>query len=77
MAYQPFRGPLGLWPWPILNLILSIIYARVSITASIPQVQASASSHKGFHNIEKFMIKYNEAGDPVEIVVHRKVEPNE
>jgi len=71
LAYQPFRGILGLWPWPIVNLILSIIYGRVQMA---PQ---QTSTSKGFHNIEKFIIKYNEAGDPIEVIVHRKVEPNQ
>ncbi|RLJ01971.1 MAG: hypothetical protein DRP11_03630 [Candidatus Aenigmatarchaeota archaeon] len=22
-----FRGPLGIWPWPLVNLILAIIYS--------------------------------------------------
>lgn len=40
--------------------------------------KTGSSPPKGFHNVEKFQIKYDaKSGDPVEIIVHRKVEPNE
>jgi hypothetical protein len=84
MAYYPFRGVLGLWPWPLVNMILASIYAEGAyrtVGAQTSQTPAQApvqrSPSLGFHNVEKFKIVYNEAGDPVEIIVHRKVEPNE
>jgi hypothetical protein len=63
----------------VLALINAGAYGRVGTQTSQTPTQAPAqnSPSLGFHNIEKFKIVYNEAGDPVEIIVHRKVEPNE
>ena len=81
MLQPQFKGPFGVWPFPILNYFMCFLIAsqqRLGIYGLSKTLPGHPSSSKGFHNLEKFEIKYDKnTGDPIEIVVHRKVEPNE
>jgi len=72
---RDFRGPLGIWHFPIINLILSIIRSRFggSVGASRPLL----SSPKGFENVEEIEVVEDEKGDIKRIIVHRRVVPIE
>lgn len=36
-----FKGPLGLWPWPVMNLVLSIITKLSGKNGSVEPARAS------------------------------------
>jgi len=39
VTYQQFRGPLGLWPWPIINLLLALISQLRSLQIPVTTVE--------------------------------------
>lgn len=61
---QQFRGPLGLWPFPIVNMILQMLQQRSTATTQrVPQRT---------HNIEKWeWTDYK--GNKREFTIHREV----
>jgi hypothetical protein len=63
MGKRVLRGPLGLWPFPILNFLLSIL-----------QVSSLQTSRLTAQNVETWELVRDERGRLVNVVVHRKVE---
>jgi hypothetical protein len=63
MGKRMLRGPLGLWPFPILNFLLSIL-----------QVSSLQTSRLTAQNVETWELVRDERGRLVNVVVHRKVE---
>jgi len=57
-------GPLGLWPWPVLNFLLSFIYyARLRTGVGSSTVE----------NVEEWELVTDERGELKKIIVHRRV----
>jgi hypothetical protein len=68
-----FIGPLGIWPWPVVNLILSIVY---SIRSTSLAAQAKVeTAQKPFENVEYYRVVRDENGEIVGVEIHRKVVP--
>jgi hypothetical protein len=66
MSAQQFKGIFGIWPWPIINIILSLIYSRASL-------YQSASTSAKAKNVEVWeWVDYR--GRERRIVVHREAE---
>jgi hypothetical protein len=68
-----FVGPLGIWPWPVVNLILSIVYS-IRSTSLAAQAKVEAAQ-KPFENVEYYRVVRDEHGEIVGIEIHRKVVP--
>jgi hypothetical protein len=64
---------LGIWPWPIVNLILSVVYS-VRSTSLVTQAKVEAAQ-KPFENLEYYKVVRDENGEIVGIEIHRKVVP--
>ena len=62
-----FRGPLGLWPWPIVNLLLALV-EQIRVRGYGGQAMASS-----YTNVEE--IKWTDwKGRERKIIIHRKAE---
>jgi hypothetical protein len=67
-----FTGPLGLWPFPIINLILSIVF---SIRYAYAFKPLATATNTPFENEEYYKIIRDEKGEIVGIEIHRRVVP--
>lgn len=62
------RGPLGLWSFPILNLLLAIISGSSAST-----LKSSFPSTPLVENVEEWEVIRDSEGLAKSIIVHRKV----
>jgi hypothetical protein len=70
-----FKGPLGIWVFPILNFIYEFIQSIKS--RSRPSILPRIYLSQGFENVEEWEIIRDETGRLKKIVAHRKVRESE
>lgn len=74
MERERFEGPLRIWPWPILNLLLSVLGGRQSSVSSSPRsVGSNSKLQVSVENIEDWEIIRDSRGRLSNIRVHRSV----
>jgi hypothetical protein len=71
MSTQQFKGILGIWSWPIVNIILALIYSRAPT-----QLVKTTSTPAKAKNIEEW-VWTDYRGKERRIVVHRQVEASD
>lgn len=64
---EQIRGPLGIWPWPILNVLLQLIKALRNIVSS-SYIQSPATPKRG--GVKVYELVRDEKGRIIEILEH-------
>jgi len=74
---EPIRGPLGIWPFPVLNTLLELIARfrerRLARLAKLFPAERSSTPAATYQNIEEYSI-WEEPSGVIRVRVKRKAE---
>ena len=73
MPEQYVKGPLGIWPWPILNVIIAFLRRLKELRGEgRPKLLGFLGGARTYTNLEEWELVEDEHGNLKKIVVHRK-----